>query len=213
MFTKFISILILAVLAVTPVLATTDSLQLSANSNYSTTDGIFTPGQTIYVKVITDNPGGSEKVLKLKNNNYSDIAVYQMNKSGGVPYIYTVSFSVPAQANFYSVEVSIKEGSNSQLLIQTFQVENPQPARSVSVQANVSANANVVQKGAPTPTATPTPEVQATQEIGTATETAAIDQTVSFNPTQQEQEEKKSIVERLFSGIFNSIKDLFSSIF
>ena len=131
-----------------------------SDSNYSQPTHDFSAGQTVYVKIETSGCGCSQKTLRVLDNSKNEVSLYQLNRSGEGPYVFTASFSAPNTEGIYYVDIKI-EGSGS----------------SYANQQNINVTGENVSVSTITPTPLPPTKPQA--KWGTPT----IVPSLSANPT------------------------------
>lgn len=85
-FGKVFLILVLFVLTTWPTFADSQ-MGIFSDSNFTTPTTEFSAGQTVYIKIDSDDPGENERVVKLKDNQYRDISTFQLSREGEKPYI------------------------------------------------------------------------------------------------------------------------------
>jgi|SRR3989344_815627 len=128
----FLPVLISLFLLPSMVLASSPLL-VSQSSDFSSDVRDFSAGQTIYVKIETDNSGDNQKVLNLRDNSYNLLKTYPLNKSGSV---YTVSFGAPSGDGYYSLEAKIESSGQNTTSVKTVKVGSVNAA---SVKVNVNS--------------------------------------------------------------------------
>src|SRR3972149_7788183 len=73
------------------------SMEIASDASFANQTLEFNAGQTIYVRVTTENDGSDKHVLNLRDNNYSLITTYSMAKSGDQ---FLVNFPAPQNSAF-----------------------------------------------------------------------------------------------------------------
>lgn len=150
-FCKIFLILVLFVLTTKPTLADS-AMEIFSDQNFSNSTTQFLVGETVYLKIESDDPGERERVVRLKDNQYQDISTFQLTREGNLPYIYKLNFPTPSTAGFYSVEATISSLGSQNKLVKTIQVGLSAAANTrINVRAQVQGT-----KSQKTPTPTPT---------------------------------------------------------
>ena len=109
-------------------------LEVATDSNFSSQTTNFSAGQTIYVRVSADNEGTDKRQLNLRDNQYSLIKSYALNKDGSK---FTASLSAPSAEGYYSLESQIISAGSNNTSVKTIKVGQPQNANvKVSVKEN-----------------------------------------------------------------------------
>lgn len=134
--------------------------ETSADSNFSQKTTNFSQGQTIYVRVVSQNDGTESHVLNLRDNNYNLMQSFTFSKNGDT---YTASFSAPGDGT-YSLEASIKSNGSVVSLVQTIKVGDGGSTNVTIRQTNNSSNVST-----PTPTSASTAEPIPTSSPGQST--------------------------------------------
>ena len=93
-------------------------LQFSTDPSFSNITTNCSSGQTVYVRIKSQNDGATSHVLNLHDSNYNIISSATFAKDGDT---YTASFTSPADGS-YSVEASIKSGGSVVSVVQTIKV-------------------------------------------------------------------------------------------
>lgn len=109
------------------------SLEISNTSDFSILSTNFNGGETIYARVETGNDGNDLRVLNVRDNNYSVLNSYILNKEGNY---FTATLSTPSQAGFYSLEARIESADSTTTSVKTIKVGSPTNA---SLKVNVNS--------------------------------------------------------------------------
>jgi len=151
-------------LTVKPIFADSQ-MEIFSDPNFSSATTQFIPGETVHIKIESDDPGEKTRQIKLKDNQYRDISTFQLSRESNAPYIYKVSFSTPQDPGFYSVEATIASESSQNKLVKTIQVGGSSNVNTkINVKAEVQGTKSIKtpqpaagQPQAETPTFTPSP--------------------------------------------------------
>ena len=95
------------------------SMEIASDASFANQTLEFNAGQTIYVRVTTENDGSDKHVLNLRDNNYSLITTYSMAKSGDQ---FLVNFPAPNAAGIYSLEANITSAGSVANFVRTIEV-------------------------------------------------------------------------------------------
>lgn len=93
-------------------------LEFSTNPSFSNITTNFSAGQTVYVRIKSQNDGTDSHVLNLHDSDYKIISSVTFSKNGDT---YTASFTAPKDGG-YSAEASIKSGGSIVSVVQTIKV-------------------------------------------------------------------------------------------
>src|SRR3989344_5145973 len=113
------------------------AMEIASDSSFTNKTLNFNAGQTIYVRVTTDNEGNDKHDLNLRDNNYNLITTYSMNKNGNQ---FLVNFPAPSSAGIYSFEANIVSSGSVSNFVQTIEVGEGGASNS---QVNVKINNKV----------------------------------------------------------------------
>lgn len=106
-------------------------LDVSKNSNFSSSDLDFAGGETVYARLsAADAPS---HVLNIKDNNYVTVKSVDLAKNGST---YNASFAAPSGAGYYSLEAKIEGDGVSVTNVKTIKVGLPSNA---SVKVNINS--------------------------------------------------------------------------
>ena len=126
--------LIIFLLLVSPQkVKSVSALEIAADANFSSPTLNFSPGQTIYVRITTDNAGDDKKQLNLMDNQYNFIKSFIFSKTGSNPFTFTASLSAPSTDGYYSLEARIETAGSQVTSVKTIKVGS-------SANANVKVN-------------------------------------------------------------------------
>lgn len=112
-------------------------MEIAADSAFGNATTKFSGGQTIYVRVTTQNGGQNKHDLNLHDNQYNLLNTYSMTRSGDQ---FNVSFAAPTSSGNYSLEANIVSGSSVVNLVRTIEVGNSGGNSQVSVKVNNQVN-------------------------------------------------------------------------
>lgn len=124
-------------------------MEIFSDPAYSNPTSKFQPGQTVYLKIESRNPGEKTAEVKLKDNQYNDISTFRLSRQDGYPYVYKVSFLAPQTAGFYSIEATIASESSQNKLVKTIQIGDQ---TNVDTKINIKTGVKEI-KSSSTPTA------------------------------------------------------------
>lgn len=113
------------------------SLEVSKTADFSQITTDFNAGQTIYVRVVTDNNGDDKRALNLRDNNYNLLQSFTFSKSADT---YTTNIQAPQNGGYYSLEARIESESSSAISVKTIKIGTP-------TLANVKVNVNSQKSG------------------------------------------------------------------
>jgi len=114
------------------------SMEIASDASFANQTLEFNAGQTIYVRVTTENDGSDKHVLNLRDNNYSLITTYSMAKSGDQ---FLVNFPAPQNSGIYSLEANIVSSGSVANFVKTIEVgEGGSNNSQVSVKINNQVN-------------------------------------------------------------------------
>src|SRR4030042_3101037 len=108
------------------------NLEVAADSNFSNQTTNFSAGQQIYVRINTDSSGEQKHQLNLRDNSYSLIKFYNLNKNGN---LYSTNFNAPQGVGYYSLEAEIVSAGRNVTNVKTIKDGSPNNAN-VSVRIN-----------------------------------------------------------------------------
>ena len=128
-FTSIIALLFMPVVA-SGVMAA--NLKTSNRADFSTDVRNFNAGETVYVKIDTDNAGDSGKVLNIRDNQYNFLSSVALTKSGNT---FSASFSAPSAEGYYSLEAKITSALQNTTSVKTIKIG----ASGESVKVNVNS--------------------------------------------------------------------------
>lgn len=139
-------------------------MDIATDSAFSRKTQNFNSGQTIYVRITTDNEGSSKHNLNVHDSNYNILSTYQLNRSGNQ---FSVNFPAPQSAGTYSLEVNIVSGGSVLNLVKTITVGGGgNTSAKVKVENKINSNnqnlSNASSSPAPLSSSTPmaNPEAQ-----------------------------------------------------
>lgn len=141
---KYLILLMLVLaswLALTKISQASSNLQTFSDSSFTNSTTNFISGQTIYVKVQTDNDGKDKSILNLRDSNYSLLQSITLTKV--TSSLYQASLPAPQNENYYSLEAQIVSGSSSSTKVKTIKVGSPTEA-SVKVDVNYQVSGQSV---------------------------------------------------------------------
>lgn len=95
------------------------NLWVSDKSDFSSDVRNFSSGQTVYVRVETDNLGDSQKVLNVRDNDYKLLTSYTLSKSGNT---FSANFPAPSGEGYYSLEAKIESNGQNATSVKTIKV-------------------------------------------------------------------------------------------
>jgi len=114
------------------------AMEIASDASFTNQTLEFNAGQTIYVRVTTENDGSDKHVLNLRDNNYSLITTYSMAKSGDQ---FLVNFPAPQNSGIYSLEANIVSSGSVANFVKTIEVgEGGSNDSQVSVKINNQVN-------------------------------------------------------------------------
>lgn len=114
-----------------PVFAGTN-LDTAADANFAAAALDFSPGQTIFVRISSDNNGDTKHQLNLRDNQYNLLESFTLNKLSGNQF--SVNFSAPQNEGYYSLESQLESQGSISTSVKTIKVGNTQNA---SVKVNI----------------------------------------------------------------------------
>src|SRR3989344_1705381 len=113
------------------------SMEIASDASFANQTLEFNAGQTIYVRVTTENDGSDKHVLNLRDNNYSLITTYSMAKSGDQ---FLVSFPAPQNSGIYSLEANIVSSGSVANFVKTIEVGPSTSSGQVNVKIENKVN-------------------------------------------------------------------------
>lgn len=114
-------------------------LEFSTDPNFSNITTNFSAGQTVYVRIKSQNDGTTSHELNLRDSNSNIISSITFTKNGDT---YSASFTSPADGS-YSVEASIKSGGSVVSVVQTIKVgEGTHNNVTIKNEVNTSSSGN-----------------------------------------------------------------------
>jgi len=138
-------------------------IEIATDSSFSQKAQNFNAGQTIYVRVTTDNEGMDKHNLNVHDGNYNVLSTYQMNRSGNQ---FTVSFPAPAEAGTYSLEVNIESGGAVLNLVRTITVDGGGGGEAkVEVENKINSDNQIPGEASGSPASVPPSTLQAETEV------------------------------------------------
>lgn len=108
------------------------SLEVSKTADFSQFTTDFNAGETIYVRVVTDNSGQDKRALNLRDNNYNLLQSFTFSKSANS---YTTNIQAPQNGGYYSLEARIESKGSITNSVRTIKVGTPSSAN-VNVRVN-----------------------------------------------------------------------------
>lgn len=139
------------------------NMEIASDSNFSNKTASFSAGQTIYVRVTTDNDGADSHNLNVRDSNYNLITSHQFSRTGNQ---FITSFSIPQKEGTYSLEADIKSGGSVANYVQTIQVGQGSQSSS-GVNVKIQNNVNTQNSQTINSDASPSP-FQQSQVLGKA---------------------------------------------
>lgn len=94
-------------------------MDIAADSAFSQITQNFGSGQTVYVRITTDNEGSGKHSLIVHDSNYNILSTYSLSRSGS---LFTASFPAPQSAGTYSLEADIESNGSVLSLVKTITV-------------------------------------------------------------------------------------------
>lgn len=166
-------------------------MEIATDASFANKTTKFSTGQTIYVRVSTDNDGQDKHVLNLRDNNYNFITGYSMAKNGNQ---FLVNFPAPASSGIYSLEANIVSSGSVSNLVQTIEVGPSTGSGQVNVKINNQVNTGGQVAGE-----------QATDS----------DNSESDDPVSEHTDETGSLsaADGFFASIWSKIREFFRGIF
>ena len=113
-----------------------NGLEVASDSSFSSQTTNFSAGQTIYVRTTANNEGTDKRQLNLRDNQYSLIKSYNLNKEGSK---FSASLPAPSSEGYYSLEARIESAGSVSTSVKTIKVGSPQNAK-VKVSVNESSS-------------------------------------------------------------------------
>ena len=142
--------------------STTGEMEIASDAGFSNKTLKFNGGQTIYVRISTENEGQDKHDLNLRNSQYNLLNTYPMVWVGGQ---FTVNFAAPTSSGNYSLEANIVSGGSVANLVKTITVGNSDGNSQVKVDVNSQVNtANQVLGDNKSNSLQPTPQSHADAE-------------------------------------------------
>lgn len=136
------------------------NLEVATDSNFSNQTTEVSPGQTIYVRVKSENDGQDKHQLNLRDNNYNLLQSYNLSQSGDQ---FTTSLPTPQNEGYYSLEAQIHSGGSVTNSVKTIKVGSPgKSSVKVNVQSKVEGQSVTISNNSKThsiqtPTLSPNP--------------------------------------------------------
>lgn len=131
-------------------------MTITKDSSYSQLSREFSPGETVFVRVESKNPGLDRREITLRDNQYGVIQAFIPQRSGFGPYSYTTNFPAPQDSGFYSIESRIENDGSSDVDVQTIKVGKVTNAQ-VKVETKVQSSSKKEEVKGQQSTSTPTP--------------------------------------------------------
>ena len=141
------------------------SMEVASDLSFSQKTLNFGSGQTVYVRIVTDNDGAGKHSLGVHDSDYNLLSSYQMNRLGNQ---FTVSFPAPKTSGTYSLEADIESGGSVLNLVKTISVGEGGSSSSVNVENRVGERSQNL-AGSPSPTdleQDPSPTPAASIKVG-----------------------------------------------
>lgn len=134
-------------------------MDIAADPAFSQISLKFDSGQTIYIRIATDNDGSGKHNLNVHDNDYNLLSTYALNRLGNQ---FTVSFPAPQTSGTYSLEADIESGGSNLNLVKTITVGSGDNSSSnVKVENQVNSNSQSLGEASPSPVSLPTANPQA----------------------------------------------------
>ena len=133
-------------------------MDIAADSGFSQIVGNFNSGQTIYVRITTDNEGSDKHNLNVHDSNYNILSTYQLNRSGNR---FTVNFPAPQTAGTYSLEADIQSNGANLNLVKTITVGGDSSSSTVKVENRINSDNQILGEASSPQAPSPTPNPQA----------------------------------------------------
>lgn len=118
------------------------SLEVSNNPSFGVAIKDFSVGETIYIRMNSDDSGDKQKVVNVRKNDYSLLKSYPLNKNGNM---FSASFPVPGASGYYSLEARVESSDSSSVSVVTIRVGDVQGVN-IKVNVNNNTSSNVVIK-------------------------------------------------------------------
>src|SRR3989344_978505 len=96
-----------------------NGLEVASDSSFSSQTTNFSAGQTIYVRTTANNEGTDKRQLNLRDNQYSLIKSYNLNKEGSK---FTASLAAPSSPGYYSLEAQITSAGANSTSVKTIKI-------------------------------------------------------------------------------------------
>lgn len=120
------------------------NLETATDASFATITQDFSPGQTIFVRILTDNSGETSHQLNLRDNQYNNLESFTLNKLSGNQF--SVNFSAPQNEGYYSLESRVESQGSISTSVKTIKVGSPQNASvKVNIQNKVQGQSIAVQ--------------------------------------------------------------------
>lgn len=137
-------------------------LEIAADSIFSNPTTNFSPGQTIYVRVVNQNTNSpTTHILNLHDSSYNILQTYNLQGDGNT---FATNFQAPGLSGTYSLEAKLVVNSSSNNFVRTIQVGEGSAGNNVTInQVNNSNSTSSISFTTSTQSGTAEPPKPATQ--------------------------------------------------
>lgn len=136
------SILIVAFAIYPKILLASENspLKISSDQNFQSQTLEFSANQEIFVMVEDNSKKSDKSQLRLLDNNYNQIAIFNLQKKEDA---YVADFNAPSDSGYYSLEATLSSGGNVKKYVRTLKIGEPDNS-SVKVNVKVTSNGNAI---------------------------------------------------------------------